>query len=86
MATATLCLEILRKLLKKTQNILCNKTKKTKTKQELTSSNFSVADFASASSFSFLKNKEKIITKNHYNVTSIIKLLKKYMKSNRVAS
>ena len=62
MATATLCLEILRKLLKKTQNILCNKTKKTKktkTKQELTSSNFSVADFASASSFSFLKNKEK---------------------------
>ena len=56
---ATLCLEILRKLLKKTQNILCNKTKKTKTKQELTSSNFSVADFASASSFSFLKNKEK---------------------------
>lgn len=58
MATATLCLEILRKLLKKTQNILCNKTKKTKTKQELTSSNFSVADFASASSFSFL-NKEK---------------------------
>ena len=59
MATATLCLEILRKLLKKTQNILCTKTKKTKTKQELTSSNFSVADFASASSFSFLKNKEK---------------------------
>ena len=59
MATATLCLEILWKLLKKTQNILCNKTKKTKTKQELTSSNFSVADFASASSFSFLKNKEK---------------------------
>lgn len=59
MATATLCLEILRKLLKKTQKILCNKTKKTKTKQELTSSNFSVADFASASSFSFLKNKEK---------------------------
>ena len=57
-ATATLCLEILRKLLKKTQNILCTKTKKTKTKQELTSSNFSVADFASASSFSFLKNKE----------------------------
>ena len=81
MATATLCLEILRKLLKKTQNILCNKTKKTKTKQELTSSNFSVADFASASSFSFL-NKEK----NHYNITSIIKLVKKYMKSNRVAS
>ena len=80
-ATATLCLEILRKLLKKTQNILCNKTKKTKTKQELTSSNFSVADFASASSFSFL-NKEK----NHYNITSIIKLVKKYMKSNRVAS
>ena len=72
MATATLCLEILRKLLKKTQNILCNKTKKTKTKQELTSSNFSVADFASASSFSFLKNKEKIITKNHYNIASII--------------
>ena len=59
MATATWCLEILRKLLKKTQKILCNKTKKTKTKQELTSSNFSVADFASASSFSFLKNKEK---------------------------
>ena len=81
MATATLCLEILRKLLKKTQNILCNKSKKTKTKQELTSSNFSVADFASASSFSFL-NKEK----NHYNITSIIKLVKKYMKSNRVAS
>lgn len=81
MATATLCLEILRKLLKKTQKILCNKTKKTKTKQELTSSNFSVADFASASSFSFL-NKEK----NHYNITSIIKLVKKYMKSNRVAS
>lgn len=81
MATATLCLEILRKLLKKTQNILCNKTKKTKTKQELTSSNFSVADFASASSFSFL-NKEK----NYYNITSIIKLVKKYMKSNRVAS
>lgn len=81
MATATLCLEILWKLLKKTQNILCNKTKKTKTKQELTSSNFSVADFASASSFSFL-NKEK----NHYNITSIIKLVKKYMKSNRVAS
>ena len=81
MATATLCLEILRKLLKKTQNILCNKTKKTKTKQELTSSNFSVADFASASSFSFL-NKEK----NHYSITSIIKLVKKYMKSNRVAS
>ena len=81
MATATLCLEILRKLLKKTQKILCNKTKKTKTKQELTSSNFSVADFASASSFSFL-NKEK----NHYNITFIIKLVKKYMKSNRVAS
>ena len=81
MATATLCLEILRKLLKKTQKILCNKTKKTKTKQELTSSNFSVADFASASSFSFL-NKEK----NYYNITSIIKLVKKYMKSNRVAS
>ena len=81
MATATLCLEILRKLLKKTQKILCNKTKKTKTKQELTSSNFSVADFASASSFSFL-NKEK----NHYNITSIVKLVKKYMKSNRVAS
>ena len=81
MATATLCLEILRKLLKKTQKILCNKTKKTKTKQELTSSNFSVADFASASSFSFL-NKEK----NHYNITSILKLVKKYMKSNRVAN
>ena len=65
MATATLCLEILRKLILKKHKtlILCNKTKKTKTKQELTSSNFSVADFTSASSFSFLKNKEKIIIK-----------------------
>ena len=59
------------------------------TKQELTSSNFSVADFASASSFSFLKNKEKNNTTKkslQYYFYHQTPDLNKYIKSNRVAS